>query len=554
MNLILYSHAVSSHGTGLLPTVGAFLSHKVLAQAAPTVETVLDWEPIADFIPVGISLVGAIAILLLGWIVAAIVATVIRNLLKRSQVDNRLASWTTGQAGLAANLEGWVATLVFWVIMILAIVAALDTLKLTTVSEPLNNFLNQIFAYLPKLGGAAILVAVAWVLATITKLVVVRMAQQLGLDNRLTDTASPDGAPESEAGRFLLSETLGNALYWFIFLFFLPLILGALDLQGPLEPVQAMLTDFLAALPKLVKAVLIGGIGWLIARVVRGIVTNLLTAVGADQMGAKLGLSQTRGQQSLSWLVGTVVYVLILLPTSIAALEALELQAISTPAVAMLNQILTAIPQIFTAALILAIAYAIGQFIADLVTNLLTGIGFNNVFTWLGLPTPTATATSTTTSTDDSPAAPTTRTPSQIVGVITLVGVMLFSAVAATKVLGFQELTQLVSGLLVILGRVLVGVVVFAIGLYLANLAFAVISSSGTAQSRMVGQTARISIIALVAAMALQQMGIATSIVNLAFGLLLGAIAVAIALAFGLGGRDVAAEQLREWIAMFKRN
>ncbi len=553
MNLVLHGHTVSFNGTGLLSAHGALLPDGVLAQLTPLHPqplATLDFAAIQSFIPVGMSLVGAIAILLLGWIVAAIVATVIRNLLKRSQLDNRLASWTTGQAGLAANLEGWVATLVFWVIMILAIVAALDTLKLTTVSEPLNNFLNQIFAYLPKLGGAAILVAVAWVLATITRLVVIRMARQLGLDNRLTDTSSPDGAPDSEAGRFLLSETLGNALYWFIFLFFLPLILGALDLQGPLQPVQAMLTDFLAALPKLVKALLIGGIGWLIARVVRGIVTNLLTAVGADQVGAKLGLSQTRGQQSLSWLVGTVVYVLILLPTSIAALEALELQAISTPAVAMLNQILTAIPQIFTAALILAIAYAIGQFIADLVTNLLTGIGFNNVFAWLGLPTPAATATPT----EGNSSAPATRTPSQIVGMVTLVGVMLFSAVAATKVLGFQELTQLVSGLLVILGQVLVGVVVFAIGLYLANLAFSVISSSGTAQSRMVGQTARISIIALVAAMALQQMGIATSIVNLAFGLLLGAIAVAIALAFGLGGRDVAAEQLREWIAMFKRN
>jgi hypothetical protein len=54
--------------------------------------------------------------------------------------------------------------------------------------------------------------------------------------------------------------------------------------------------------------------------------------------------------------------------------------------------------------------------------------------------------------------------------------------------------------------------------------------------------------------MALQQMGIASDIVNLAFGLLLGAIAVAIALAFGLGSRDVAAGQVREWLASFKED
>ena len=66
------------------------------------------------------------------------------------------------------------------------------------------------------------------------------------------------------------------------------------------------------------------------------------------------------------------------------------------------------------------------------------------------------------------------------------------------------------------------------------------------------GQIARLAIIVFVGAMALQQMGIAASIVNLAFGLLLGAIAVAMAISFGLGGRDVASEQLRDWMTGFR--
>jgi hypothetical protein len=57
----------------------------------------------------------------------------------------------------------------------------------------------------------------------------------------------------------------------------------------------------------------------------------------------------------------------------------------------------------------------------------------------------------------------------------------------------------------------------------------------------------RIAILVLSGAMALRQMGLANEIVNLAFGLLLGAIAVAVALAFGLGGRDIAARQLERW-------
>jgi hypothetical protein len=263
--------------------------------------------------------------------------------------------------------------------------------------------------------------------------------------------------------------------------------------------------------------------------------------------------------------LGTLVFVLILIPTVIAALDALQIRSISVPAALMLNQFLTAIPQIFTAALILVLGYIIGQFISDLVTNLLTGLGFNNVLNWLGLqstpvaptipPPPTFDP-----SVENSPmliqpdaGQGSTRTPSEIAGIVVLVGILLFAAVAATNVLGIPALTAIVGGLLVILGQILVGLFIFAVGLYLANLAFSIIASSNSPQARILGQLARIAIIVLVAAMALQQVGIAPSIINLAFGLLLGAIAVAIALAFGLGGRDVAADQLRDWLMSFKR-
>lgn len=129
---------------------------------------------------------------------------------------------------------------------------------------------------------------------------------------------------------------------------------------------------------------------------------------------------------------------------------------------------------------------------------------------------------------------------------------MLFATVAAVNILNIPALTMLVTGIVVVLGRILAGVIIFAIGLYLANLAFNIITSSGNPQARILGQVTRIAIITLVTAMALQQIGVAPDIVNLAFGLLLGAIAVAIALAFGLGSRDLAREQVQEWLESFK--
>lgn len=537
-----------------------------LAQANP-VEVTVDntgqfLSRLAAYVP---NLLAAIAILIVGFLIARIVASVIQGLLKRTEFDNRIAGWLTGRRGEENTIpiEKWVGTAIFWLIMAFVLIAFLNALQLTAVSAPLNSFLQQVFVYLPRVVSAAVLLGVAWLLATLAKAVVTRGLGRFNLDAQL---AQRTGVSPSESP-FVLNETFGNALYWFILLFFLPLILDVLQLQGPLQPVQNLLDQILSALPRILTAILIGVIGWFIARIVRIIVTNFLAAIGVNQVGARIGLTQSMGGLSLAALLGTVVYVLVLIPTVIAALNALEIEAISAPAVSMLGQILNALPKIFTAVLILAIAYVIGRFVADLVARVLTSIGFDNIFTWLGLPTPnTPPATDPFAnvppedlplgrSTVIPPTAPSLprQTPSEIVGIIVLVGIMLTGAVAAIEKLEFAVLTNIVNALLAVLGNVLVGLLVFGIGLYLANLAFNLITRSGGRQAGVLGQTARIAIIAFAAAMALDRMGVASNIVNLAFGLLLGAIAVAIGIAFGLGGRGVADELLRDWLSSFRR-
>ncbi len=502
------------------------------------------------------NLVWAIGILLIGLIVSALVSSLVGGLLKKTTIDNRLAAWITGRPEGAGSpqVEKWISGAVFWIIFIFFLVAFFNRLNLTAVSQPLNTFLNQIAGALPKLAKALIFLGIAWVLATVAKLALSRAMRSFGVDERLNQQVGtrPNESP------VLLSDTLANALYWFIFLLFLPSVLESLDLQQALLPVNNLLNQILAAIPKILEAVLIGFVGWLLAQVVQRIVTNLLAAAGADSLGARFGISRSSGGQSLSWIIGTIVYVLILIPTAIAALNALDIQAISLPAIAMLNTIMGALPNIFTAALILAVAYILGRWIGDLVTNILTGIGFNNVFSWLGvqpkqplrLPPSSIDPEATILQEPELPS----RTPSEFVGIVVQVGILLFAVVAATDVLRIPALTAIVSGIVLVAGRVLAGLVVFAIGLYLANLAFSLIASSGTRQARLLGQTARIAIIAFVSALALQQMGIGSDIVNLAFGLLLGAIAVGIALAFGLGGREIAANELREWLASFKQD
>jgi len=266
------------------------------------------------------------------------------------------------------------------------------------------------------------------------------------------------------------------------------------------------------------------------------------------------------GSQRLSNVLATIVYFIILIPVLIAALNALQLDAITAPASAMLNNILLAIPNIFAAFLLLAIAYVAARIVAGLVTSVLTALGFNRLLAAIGLgraqaavdraameAPPPMPPTGTAARVETAARTATSKTPSELAGYLVTVAIMLFAAVEALRLLGFVALAEIVLGFLALLGQIIVGLIIFAVGLWLSNVAATVIEESGSRWSNILAPAARVAILVLAGAMALRQMGLAPEIVNLAFGLLLGAIAVAVALAFGLGGRDVAAQLLRDW-------
>lgn len=201
----------------------------------------------------------------------------------------------------------------------------------------------------------------------------------------------------------------------------------------------------------------------------------------------------------------------------------------------MLDQLLQAVPLLFGAGLLLLLAYFVGRLVSGLVATLLAGVGFDGVFERLGITGGEAAA-------DEAG-----RKPSELVGLLVMVAVMLFATIEALRLLEFEQLAAIVSQFTVFAGDVLLGVVIFGVGFYLANLAAEAIRSSSTAQAGVLALFARAAILVLAGAMALRQAGLAEDIINLAFGLLLGAIAVAAAIAFGIGGRDLAARYLERW-------
>lgn len=503
-----------------------------------------------------INIVKAIAILVVGWIVALIIKSIVKGLLNKTDIDNKIASWVTGGDGDSdIPIETWASSTVYWFVILFTVVAVLQTLQLEAVYTPLNELLSSVTNFIPKIFAAAVWLGVAWFVATVVRIIVVKGLGSFKIDERLNQGMADESDPEAAAGteQVSITETIGNALYWFIFFLFLPIILETLGLENTLSPLLGLVDKVFLILPNLFAAALIGVVGWFIAQIVRRLVTNLLKATGVDQVGAKFGLTGTAGSQSLSWILGTIAYILILIPVAISAFEVAQIEAISTPAIAMLDQALALLPKLLGASIILTFAYVVGEYVSDLVTTVLTGFGFDNVLVWLGLEdllgssTPVDSATLIDFEGEALPPKK-VKTPSEIIGTISLIAIMLVASLTAVDILEIEALTSVVGIVLAIAGQVLVALLIFGLGLYFSNISYKALSSSGTRQAKIMGQAARIIILVLVGAMALEQMGIATNIVNLAFGLLVGGIAVAIAIAFGLGGKDIAAEQVRGWI------
>lgn len=479
------------------------------------------------------KLLAALGILVAGWLVALVVSALIRAGLKRTTIDNRLASWFMGDDKEAkVEIEQWISRAAFYLVMLLVFVAFFQALGLTLITQPINQLLNSLFEYGPQLLGAALLVMVAWMIATALRFIVSRAMTAAKFEERVGDQAGIE-----DDKRIPLTKTVSESVYWLVYLLFLPAVLNTLRLEGLLEPVQGMINQVLGFLPNLLAAVLILFVGWFAGRIIQRIITNLLAAVGTDSLSERVGLTSVLGEKKLSWFLGFVVYILILVPVVVASLNALKLDYITQPASSMLSRILDALPHIFAAVLILALAYVVGRVVARICADLLAGVGFNSVLVKMGI-------------TQEIPEGK--QRPSEIVAYLVLVAVLMFASVEAAGQLGFASFAELLKEFMKWCGNVVLGLIVFGVGLFLAGVASKAVSASETHQARLLALAARISIIVLAGTMALNHMKVGQEIIELAFGIILAAVGVAWAIAFGMGGREIAARELETWVNSVK--
>jgi hypothetical protein len=230
------------------------------------------------------------------------------------------------------------------------------------------------------------------------------------------------------------------------------------------------------------------------------------------------------------------VFLFIFVPILVVALDALEMEAISGPATGMLDELLAAVPNIVGAALILGVFYIAGKFIVSILVELLKNLGADTLPEKLSLK----------------PLVGDGFSLSKLTGSVTFFFIMFTAVVSALEKVGMVEISLVLSNLLVLAGQIVLGLIILAIGNYFATLAHTLLSKSEN--NALIASVARYSILALVLAIGLNAMGIADTVVNLAFGLSLGAIAVAFALSFGLGGREAAGKQMEYILSKFRKD
>jgi hypothetical protein len=369
--------------------------------------------------------------------------------------------------------------------------------------------------YAPRLVGALAILVVAWIGALVAQGALLRVGAKARLDERLHHPG--------------MSALLGNIARYAVWLFALPALLGTLELKGLLDPVNAMLSRMLGFLPNLFGAAVILGVGILVAGIVRQIVTGLLRAAGSEKVAAQLGMSQALGKNSLAGIAGSVLFTLLLLPTLAAALEALGLASVSKPVGQLLDKVFDMIPRVISAAIILGVAALIGRALASAAGGVLAGMGFNTLPAKLGLSGNVRAGG---------------REPSELAGTVVMVAVMFVALTQACEVIGLPVLTDVVATVGLVLARVAVAALLLLVGLWLATLAARMIESSAARNATVLASLARGAILFFAAALALRQAGLPSEIVTIAFAAVVGAIAVGVAVAVGMGGRHVAGRLL----------
>ncbi len=535
------------------------------------------WQTVYPHLP---TLGAALGVLIFGWLAAFVVQRIVFAALKRTTIDDKVADLIGFESGGDDDerVETAISKTVYYVMLAFVFVAFFDQLKIEAVTRPVLTALDGLTGAIPNVLKAVVIGVIGFLLATLVRRGIILLLDKTGIVAKMEKLAGSEAPPEAKTdgkkkkkkkrAEEPLGQTLGDVAYWFVIIVTAIPVLEALKvgaLAAPLSAAFAMVTTYL---PKIVAAAVLILVGYVLARVARGVITGIFDKVGLDRAVSRLGFGAVLRGQSLGAIFGTLAMAFILLHFAISAVGRLDIAEISVPLGMMLTQIYSYLPKLLVGGLLLAIGVVLARIAGNVAARLLAAVGFNTMMVHIGLFKEVSEAakkqekdskkivddrvhgdnrTKDGDEPDDLLAQSGTdglSTPADVAGLVVASIVVLLFLRQALATMQLEGLAGMLDTLIAFLPNVMVAAVVLGAGMWAGAWAHQRVDQlTRSSQDRLLkalGSVAHVSIVSFAAMIALQQLGVGRQLIAIAFALLLGAICLALALAFGLGGREVA--------------
>lgn len=384
----------------------------------------------------------------------------------------------------------------------------------------LENFLNSLLQQIPNYIYAIVLLGIAFAAASIVKALVRKLLKAVNAENFLNKIGVKDTATNSSV------EFVAKLAYFVTFLLFLPGVLDKIGMESVSSPITNLVNSFLGFIPKFVAAAIIIVAGVFVANIVKELLVPVLKALKVDSLQEKAGI-ETNEKTSFSNVIASVVYGFIVLIVVTSALDQLGITAISAPANSVVSTIIAMLPKLLGAIVIIAIGLFIAKLVAKLLENLLASVGADSLVEKI-------------TGNADKKVSL-----SKILSAIVKYVIIVIFLVQGINVLNLPILTNIGATIIAYLPAVISTIIILAVGLFAGNTASSAITAK-LPNAKLGALVAKVAIYVVTAFICLSQLGIASAIVETSFLLIIAAICVAFAIAFGVGGRGFASNTLEK--------
>ncbi|WP_017727067.1 mechanosensitive ion channel [Halalkalibacterium ligniniphilum] len=403
--------------------------------------------------------------------------------------------------------------------------------------DAIEGVILKFYETLPMITAAIFLLLLAWVVAKISKFITKSLINKVKFP-KFVHAEKEDPEPVvDQYHRTQLANTVGSIAYYVVFILFIPSILDALNMTSVSQLISNMMEQVLGFLPNLFIATVIFVVGFIIARLVRDLLVNVLNALDFDRFFNKIDEDNDQRPQSetISRILANIVMVIIVTSVVTIALEALNIETISSSIVTILSSILSIIPNLFVAVILMTVGYYIATFISRLLTRLLQNTGINRLYEAFGFSSKSKTFDL-----------------SEVIGKVVKVLIILFFTVEALTILQLHVFSQIGNAVIVYLPLLFSAILILGIGLFLGNLLKKTITHY--TNNSFSASLVKYIIILFAVFMTLEQLELASSIVNIGFLLILGGLSIAFAISFGIGGQEFAKRQLNKFERKIKED